>query len=75
MLLVFISCTIFLSVTFVFSAFCDPVIKITTGQVRGHTLKSREGRDFFSFSGIPYAKPPIDDLRFMVILQKKILIF
>lgn len=67
-----ISCTIFLYATFVFSSFCDPVIKITTGEVRGHILKSRDGRDFYSFSGIPYAKPPIGDLRFKVIFQNKI---
>lgn len=75
MWLVFISCIIFLSATFVFSAFCDPVIKIKTGEVRGHILKSRDGRDFFSFSGIPYAKPPIDDLRFMVIFKIKYLCY
>lgn len=45
---------------------CDPVVEITKGKIKGQILKSRNGRDFFSFTGIPYAKPPLNDLRFKV---------
>lgn len=45
---------------------CDPVITIEKGSVRGQVLKSRDGRNYYSFTSIPYAKPPIDELRFKV---------
>lgn len=45
----------------------DPVIKISKGLIRGQNLKSRNGRGYSSFTGVPYAKPPIDELRFKVI--------
>lgn len=51
---------------FLSAANCDPVVQISKGALRGQILKSRNGRDFYSFTGIPYAKPPIDDLRFKV---------
>lgn len=44
----------------------DYVVEITQGKLKGSILKSRNGRDFGAFQGIPYAKPPIDELRFMV---------
>lgn len=56
-----ISCILFLS-----AVNCDPVVHVTKGALRGQILKSRDGRDFYSFTGIPYAKPPINDLRFKV---------
>lgn len=51
---------------FLSAMFCNPVVRTTKGKIRGQTLKSRNGLDFNSFTGIPYAKPPLDDLRFMV---------
>lgn len=53
-------------ILFLSAANCDPVVQISKGAIRGQILKSRDGRDFYSFTGIPYAKPPIDDLRFKV---------
>lgn len=44
----------------------DNVVEISQGKLRGSTLKSRDGRDFEAFQGIPYAEPPINELRFMV---------
>lgn len=41
-------------------------INLLQGQLFGSTLKSRDGRDFMAFQGIPYAEPPIGDLRFKV---------
>lgn len=57
----FITCAPFLSIVS-----CDPVVKTTKGVIRGQILKSRDARDFYSFTGIPYAKPPVDELRFQV---------
>lgn len=53
-------------VLFLAAVSCDPVVKLSKGEIRGHTLKSRNGRDYNSFTGIPYAKPPVGDLRFKV---------
>lgn len=44
----------------------DNIVKIDQGLLRGSTLKTRNGRDFKAFQGIPYAKPPINKLRFEV---------
>ncbi|KAF2904191.1 hypothetical protein ILUMI_01983 [Ignelater luminosus] len=41
-----------------------PLIETTLGKIRGYYLQSYGGRKFAAFEGIPYAKPPIDDLRF-----------
>ncbi|KAK4321531.1 hypothetical protein Pmani_007653 [Petrolisthes manimaculis] len=43
------------------------------GTVRGVVLKSLFGRDFYGFLSLPYAKPPVNDLRFKV--QKHISYF
>jgi len=56
-----ITCILFLS-----AVICNPVVRITNGAIKGQTLKSRDGRDFYSFTSIPYAKPPINELRFKV---------
>lgn len=41
-----------------------PCTWIKEGHVCGEVLKSRAGRDYASFRGIPYAQPPIGKLRF-----------
>ncbi|CAL8105113.1 unnamed protein product [Orchesella dallaii] len=41
-----------------------PVVKISTGDLVGYVSRTREGSEFFQFLGIPYASPPIGDLRF-----------
>lgn len=42
----------------------DPIVETTYGPVRGSTLLSRGNREFFGFKGIPYAAPPVGELRF-----------
>jgi len=55
-----------ISILFLSAVICDPVVRITKGAIQGITSKSRDGRDFYSFITIPYAKPPVDELRFEV---------
>lgn len=43
-----------------------PVVETTLGKVQGFTSTSRSGRQYFSFTGIPYASPPVGELRFQV---------
>lgn len=42
------------------------VVSTLSGKLQGLFLKSTEGDDYYSFKGVPYAKPPIGDLRFQV---------
>lgn len=45
----------------------ENTINLRQGQLFGSSFKTRTGRNFTAFQGIPYAKPPIGDLRFKVI--------
>ena len=48
----------------------DIIVNTVYGKLKGFSDISREGRKFYGFQGIPYASPPIGDLRFEVsILQ------
>ncbi|XP_069689989.1 juvenile hormone esterase-like [Periplaneta americana] len=42
----------------------DCVVSIDQGTARGALLTSFAGKEFCSYSGIPYATPPVGDLRF-----------
>ncbi|XP_069694783.1 uncharacterized protein [Periplaneta americana] len=42
----------------------DLRVTVKQGALRGRHLTSRKGRQFASFEGIPFAKPPVGDLRF-----------
>lgn len=47
--------------------FKDGIIATTEqGNVLGSVRVNRKGGKFYSFTSIPYAKPPVGDLRFMV---------
>lgn len=43
-----------------------PIIMTSTGKVSGIRERSTEGKPFFSYYSIPYAKPPVGELRFKV---------
>lgn len=42
------------------------LVSTALGSLSGSYFTSRSGRPFVAFRGIPYAKPPVDDLRFKV---------
>ncbi|XP_060661205.1 carboxylic ester hydrolase [Drosophila nasuta] len=42
----------------------DLVITTALGKIRGTILPSQAGHNFYAFRGIPYAKAPVDNLRF-----------
>ena len=45
------------------------IVEVSQGKLQGKESKSiLNGNTYYSFLGIPYAKPPIGDLRFKVSL-------
>jgi hypothetical protein len=43
-----------------------PIVTIEQGQLRGKVMETLSKKDMFAFFGIPYAKPPVKELRFKV---------
>lgn len=43
-----------------------PQVTLAQGKLRGKVLKTFSDKDIFAFLGIPYAKPPMKELRFKV---------
>lgn len=41
-------------------------VKVTEGVLEGQEKINKLGGKFYSFKGIPYAEPPVGDLRFKV---------
>lgn len=41
-----------------------PVITLSDGKVQGRKWVSRDGREYWQFLSIPYAKPPLGELKF-----------
>lgn len=48
----------------------QPVLKTVYGEVRGHYMTTIKGRNVASFEGIPFAEPPVGDLRFAVSIEE-----
>ena len=42
----------------------SPLLQTPNGDLRGTTLTSKHGRSILAFRSIPYAVPPINDLRY-----------
>ena len=40
------------------------VVETSLGKIKGSSQRSKFGKSYFSFKGIPYAQPPLGDLRF-----------
>uniref|UniRef100_A0A1Y1MFT8 Carboxylic ester hydrolase n=1 Tax=Photinus pyralis TaxID=7054 RepID=A0A1Y1MFT8_PHOPY len=51
-----------------FASFCNcetgPFVSLKQGDILGRYFTTRKGRTVSGFSGIPYAKPPVGELRF-----------
>ena len=46
---------------------CNEIVNTNAGLVRGSLCKSiPDSKEYLSFTGIPYARPPVEDLRFKV---------
>lgn len=43
-----------------------PVVDTTHGKIMGKVLKTLMDVNYYGFMGIPYAVPPVGELRFMV---------
>ncbi|XP_060518744.1 uncharacterized protein LOC132697337 [Cylas formicarius] len=42
----------------------EPVVTVKQGKLRGKVDKDFDGSTYYTFLGIPFAKPPLEDLRF-----------
>ncbi|XP_049821146.1 juvenile hormone esterase-like isoform X2 [Aethina tumida] len=42
----------------------DPILELPNGKIKGKVITTRAGVDFYSYTQIPFAKPPVGDLRF-----------
>lgn len=55
---------------FLFICFCQAqdglIVQTNLGAVKGITMTSTEGHKFYAYRGIPYAQPPLGNLRFRV---------
>lgn len=57
---------VILAVSFGHAICTGPIVSVHQGQLKGKHYVSRSGRNYFAFQGIPYAKPPVGNLRFKV---------
>lgn len=46
----------------------QPIVTVSEGKLQGGSYKSFDGFQYDYFLGIPYAKPPVGNLRFKVCL-------
>lgn len=45
----------------------EPIVETEHGKLRGQLARNDDnGFTYFAFKGVPYAKPPVGDLRFSV---------
>lgn len=52
----------------------DDVVELEQGLVRGHLLLTPSNTSFRAFQGIPYAEPPLGELRFQVLFCSLLII-
>lgn len=48
---------------------CIVHLETKLGRIKGTHMYSRDGRKFHAFLGVPFAEPPIGELRFQVSYQ------
>ncbi len=69
MLLKFLFCLILLTYGVFVSANEDvPIVDTVQGQVSGVKELSSASKDYLAYYGIPFAEPPVGDLRFKVLI-------
>lgn len=51
----------------------NPIIEVQQGLLRGIKEDNINGKSFFAFRGIPYAKPPVGKLRFKVCIDNTLI--
>lgn len=44
----------------------NPTVKLDLGRLQGNYMTTRKGLKHYAFRGIPYAEPPVGQLRFKV---------
>ena len=66
MLLFHLATVLILAVNLVHSKEAAPIVTTKTGQVSGTLERSFGSKECYAFRRIPYAEPPIGDLRFRV---------
>lgn len=44
----------------------EPIVEVAEGKLKGKVSRTVNNFEYYSFIGIPYAKPPIGGLRFTV---------
>lgn len=49
----------------------EPLVNVNEGCLLGTVKNNINGEPFYSFQGVPYAKPPLGNLRFKVSKQSK----
>uniref|UniRef100_A0A4D5R9U4 Carboxylic ester hydrolase n=1 Tax=Scolopendra viridis TaxID=118503 RepID=A0A4D5R9U4_SCOVI len=49
----------------------DVIVHLNNGAVRGEEMTGENGNVFYSFRGIPYAEPPVGNLRFKTPVPKR----
>ncbi|KAG6458745.1 hypothetical protein O3G_MSEX011036 [Manduca sexta] len=42
----------------------NPIVTVKQGKVKGAVKSLPDGKTYYSFKGIPYAQPPVGNLRF-----------
>ncbi|XP_060524434.1 uncharacterized protein LOC132700874 [Cylas formicarius] len=47
-----------------FSVFADLIVDLPDGQIQGHEMQTILNKTIYAFHGIPYAAPPVGNLRF-----------
>ena len=66
MLLYHLVTALILAVNLVHSKEVEPIVTTKTGQVSGTLERSFASKEYYAFRRIPFAEPPIGDLRFRV---------
>lgn len=61
----------FLVLVYLLSSVISEIVVIDDGQIQGTVMSSRLGANFHAFLRIPYAEPPIGNLRFLAPVTKQ----